>query len=223
VNFVRDGSFSLDFLTGFRYLGLREDLQIGTTSSLLPGNTLLYAGHLYSAPATVTTTDRILSRSDFYGGQLGVRLQWVCADFFLNVVAKIAVGDSHEVNGVSGSSALYTTSAAPIQILQNGMFAYPSNLGHYTNDECAVVPELEIKLGYRLTSHMSIFAGYNLLYWSRVIQPGQQLNTLINPEVIPTNIAYGNPITQYYAQPVQIHAGTDYWAQGISGGLEFQF
>lgn len=63
--------------------------------------------------------------------------------------------------------------------------------------------------------------GYNLLVWSSVIRPGDQVNTVVNGTQVPSNAAFG-PLTGP-AQPAAPFDTTAFWAHGLSFGLSFLF
>ena len=58
-----------------------------------------------------------------------------------------------------------------------------SNIGHFSQSQFAVVPEIGVKLGYQLTPNLRLQAGYNFLFWSNVVRPGQQIDTSVNPNL----------------------------------------
>ena len=66
--------------------------------------------------------------------------------------------------------------AGPVlaQTLPGGILALPSNGGRRSDGEFTAVPEVEIKLGYQVGPYLSCTIGYNFLYWSRVVRPGQR-------------------------------------------------
>jgi hypothetical protein len=60
--------------------------------------------------------------------------------------------------------------------------------------------------------------GYNFLYWSNVIRPGNQVDRVINPNLLPPANGLGGP-----NRPTFEFHGSDFWAQGVSFGLEFRY
>ncbi len=83
----------------------------------------------------------------------------------------------------------------------------------------AVVPELGLNLGYQFTPVIRGFVGYNFIYWSDVVRPGQQIDLNVNRTFQP-----GSAIPRTGATvPGFPFTGTDFWAQGLTVGLEFRF
>jgi len=139
---------------------------------------------------------------------------------FVDLVGKLALGGTHEVTRVFGTSSLLARLVL-VQTLPGGILALPSNGGRRSDGEFTAVPEVEIKLGYQLGPYLSCTIGYNFLSWSRVVRPGQRIDRALSPAQIPT-FAEFDP-TQPPVRPLPLFTSTDFWVQGLSFGLEFQF
>jgi hypothetical protein len=59
--------------------------------------------------------------------------------------------------------------------------------------------------------------GYSLVYWSKVIRAGEQIDLNVNPSQFPPGDLVGAPQPQFRA------VTTDFWAQGLNFGLDFRF
>jgi hypothetical protein len=219
-NLYRGESLELALLAGFRYLGLKEDLTNTGSSAALEGQQVFFGGEAFNPPAITTTTDRFTTHNHFFGCQIGIWTEYRYGGTFVDVGGKVAIGATHEVVEVSGTSALFIGPGAPVQTLPGGLFALPSNIGRTSNDDFAVVPEVQVKVGYHLTKHWSVFAGYSFMYWSRVVRPGDQINRILTPEQIPT-FAEFVPSQAGAGQPFPVFRTTDFWAQGVNFGMEF--
>jgi hypothetical protein len=219
-NLLSYPSCTLEVLGGFRYLGLRENLKINGSTSPLAGEEVFFGGDVFDPPAVTSISDQIRTSNDFFGGQLGcrTRLQW--GEAFVDVAGKLALGDSHEVTRIDGTSSLLAGPVGPVRTLPGGLFALPSNIGRRSKDEFAVVPELEVRLGYQVRS-VNAFIGYNFLSWSRVARPGQQIDRTLNPSQIPTFREFVAGTQQ--GPPIPLANSTDFAVHGLSFGLEFKF
>ena len=82
-----------------------------------------------------------------------------------------------------------------------------------------MIPELGLTLGVRITSWFHATVGYSLLYFPNVVRAGDQIDRSVNPNLIPEP---NNPVTGSL-RPQFSFVETDYWAQGISFGGQFQF
>jgi Putative beta barrel porin-7 (BBP7) len=199
VNVLRNPHWNADLLGGFRCADLEENLHYDTKSEAVtdPGTNL-------------TTSDTFGTQNRFYGGQLGVRVEYQRGRLFANAVAKLALGATHESITIGGT-ALSTTPEGTISLAEGGIFTGASNIGRVTQDRFAVIPELGLTAGVQLTSHSRAFVGYNFLYWSDVVRPGSQVDTRVD-------FSSATPLV-----PVNPRTTTDFWAQGINFGLEFRY
>ena len=67
----------------------------------------------------------------------------------------------------------------------------------------------------------SLQLGYTFLYWSDVVRPAGALNPAIDPRVVPGRPEFA-PATAT-GNPVRLYPWDDFWAQGFSAGLRFQY
>ena len=111
---------------------------------------------------------------------------------------------------------------APDFVRSGGLLALRSNIGQYTEkDDFAVIPEVGINFGFQLTERWRLLAGYNFLYWGEIARPGQQVNPIVNPTLVPTSQLFGPPFGPI--QPSPFFNTTDFWAQGVTFGLAFNY
>jgi hypothetical protein len=221
VNLFRGSSLTLDVLGGFRYLDLREDLRIGGSSAPLPGFVVFFGGGSFAAPAVTSTFDRFHTGNQFYGGQLGTRIEYRSDRAFVQVAGKLALGETSQSVDVSGRSTLSAGPTNPVATLPGGLFAQPGNIGRFTDNAFTAIPEVEVKVGYQFTSHVRATVGYNFLYWSNVVRPGNQLNRSVDPGQVPTFGDFGAPGIGTLI-PTGVSTSS-FWAQGVSLGLEIGF
>jgi hypothetical protein len=201
-NAVQDDRRSLTMLVGARYLDLREDLGLGFSATAPDGSVLAFDDHFGT-------------RNQFWGGNVGARGELRFGGFSVGVSAEVALGDMHESVSVNGQ----TTFASSAGGFQNagGFFAQPSNSGRHTADVFAVVPEVGVQLGYDLTRHVRVFGGYDFLYVSDVVRPGDQIDRRINPSQFLGRGLVGPPL------PAPAFNHTDFWAQGLTFGLALRY
>jgi hypothetical protein len=91
-----------------------------------------------------------------------------------------------------------------------------------SRDQFAIVPELGLKVGYQLTHQLRFYAGYDLLYISKVLRPGDQIDRGINVSQTVQSTIAGNAAATG-TRPAFAFADSDFWAQGINLGLEFRY
>jgi hypothetical protein len=105
-----------------------------------------------------------------------------------------------------------------------GLLALPSNIGTESRDRFAVVPEVGVSLGYSVTDRLRVSVGYNFLYWSSVVRPGDQINRNLDVLQIPNfGIPAGAAVPTNPTQPVRQFNTTDFWAHGLTFGVEIRF
>ena len=85
-------------------------------------------------------------------------------------------------------------------------------------DSCifAVVPEVRVGVGYRLTDCIQVTVGYNLMWWTNVVRAGDQIDLAVNPNQLPPVVG-----------PIAVQApgirDTTMWVQGLSLGVLFNY
>jgi hypothetical protein len=232
TNFVgslyRGPQFVSDMLIGFRYVGLDESLGVISNSTVLPAGIIGFNGKPAPVGSTVTILDRFETRNDFYGGQVGARTLFHWNKLFVSLQGKLAVGNAHEVVHPLGSTSLSSpgVSGAPAILvppspLPGGILAVASNSGLFSRDEFTFIPEGTAKVGWNITDCITVSVGYTFLYWFDVARPSEQIDRVVNPGLVPSNLAFGSvtgPI-----RPLATVNKTDFWAQGISFGLEIRY
>ena len=207
-DYVASG-YRMDLISGFRFLQLNEDLVIAENITGLAGGPL--------AGQTINVVDRFSTRNNFYGGQVGARTEYYRGPWFVNVSGSVALGSTHQEVEIRGTS----TFTPPGVTQPGGLLALPTNIGNYSRDKFTVVPEIGINVGRQLTKNLRAYVGYNFIYWSSVVRPGDQIDPVINPTQIPTAAGPGTLVGP--ARPAFAFHDTDFWAQGINFGVAFSF
>jgi hypothetical protein len=215
----RSDCFSLDVLVGFRYLQLMEGMSITSTNAPLPGFSVPFAGALYNFPSVVTIWDNYKTVNHFYGGQIGLRGELHFGRVYLDVEGKLAMGTNQETLRVSGNTAL-TGPGGPREI-PAGLLALSTNSKLDSLDEFVLIPELKIRFGVCITQHIGLFMGYTLLYWPDAARSGNQIDRVVDPTLIPSNLSYGTGSGQ--TRPQFIFNKADFWAHGVHAGFEIRY
>lgn len=206
-------STQINGLVGFRYLELSERLGITEDLLALPGVPVL-AGN------TFLVRDRFDTHNQFYGGMVGLRAELRRSRISLIFNSKLALGGTHETVTRRGATR-FTSPAGTATDQDGGLLVLPTNSGTVHGNSFAVVPEVGLTLGWNITDRLRATIGYSLLYWSEVARPGDQIDRGINPSQIPTSLGPGTLLGA--ARPAPSLRGGDFWAQGITFGLEFGF
>jgi hypothetical protein len=214
VNLYHRPCLELTLLTGFRYADLRENIEIyNTTKDLIFNN-------------VTSLTDYFRTVDQFYGGQLGSRLAVQFHRFSLDITGKVALGATHQVVDIQGN-IFQAGPNAPVPpgvgIFPGGVYTQSSNLGKRTADQFAVLPSLEVKWGCALNQRSRVFVGYDLLYWSQVVRPGNQISSIVNLTQNAVLDPNGQGKLVGPAQPAPLFNRSDFWAQGLTAGFEVRY
>ena len=204
--------YRLDALVGYRYLRLTDRLGINEDlTSTDPTSTTVPAG------TRLAVADQFDTSNNFNGADLGLTGEWRCGCWVVEGLAKVALGVNSSELDVNGSTTVTVPGFAPLT-QSGGLLALSSNSGHFSKDRFGVVPEVGIKVGYDITSHVRLAVGYDFLYWNDVMRAGSQIDTVVNPNLLPPATAGGpsRPATR-------LGDSTDVWVQGVSFSLEFRF
>jgi hypothetical protein len=203
---VRRDGFQLNALAGVRYLDLHESIGLS-------------APNLFDFVNNINEThvDAFNTRNVFCGAQIGAKLAYCFGIVSAEVTAKFAFGDNHENITVQGTSTQSGPGATNPGTFLGGILAQPTNIGARSHDELTVIPELTFQAGCNVLENLRVFVSYNFLYWNSVVRPGAEIDHNVNPTQI-----FGMPLAGP-AAPVPQYNRTDFWAQGVSCGLELRF
>jgi hypothetical protein len=219
-NIVSTPCHHLNFLTGFRFMRLNEELTITETFARLPN-----APRTLGLPNVLSgvVTDKFSTVNEFYGANFGIDGEIRRGRFTLGGRAAIAVGEVFQTVQIDGMQALrYDTGAAAM--FPGGLLALPgASLGNFKRDQFAVMPEIGVKLGYDLLPHLRLTVGYNLIYLSSVLRPGDQVDTALDVTRIPNFPLNPAPTPLVYTRPLPPLRDTGLTLQGITLGLQYNF
>lgn len=208
--------YRIDALAGFDYLNLREDLKIteNGTNSTSP----LIAPNLRGA--TFVNVDDFRTHNQFYGAEVGGQGSFRFGNVTLDVRAMLGLGETHSSVDITGSQVV--TGPAGTQTFIGGLLAAPTNIGRHTRNRFSVVPEVTVDLGYQLTDWLRVYVGYDFIYWTNVLRPGEQVDTVIDIAQVP-NLAPAGVAPTGAARPGVLLRESDFWAQGVHFGAEVRY
>jgi hypothetical protein len=204
----------LDFLGGLRFAQLTESLNINESVVLTGANPLnLPAGTM------AAVSDHFGTRNEFFGGQVGLDANFHYCNWSVDLLGKIALGDTYQVININGSQVVINP-ASGTNFFPGGLLALPSNSGRFTGNRFSVLPELGIKLGYNVTDNLKLTVGYTAMYWSNVVRPGDQIDPVLNINQIPN---FSRSPIAGVASPIVPFKETAFWAEGLTLGLEYNY
>jgi hypothetical protein len=204
--------YRIDWLGGYRYLNFSDRLNINETiTNLSPANFIMPG-------TTLAVGDRFDTRNMFNGFNTGLSGQFQRGAWAVEGLAMIAVGDNHRVVDIAGATTV-TVPGFPAMTNAGGLLALPSNIGHFSGDHTAVIPQFGANLYYQIAPWMRATVGYTFLLWPQVVRSADAIDTAVNPNQLPP----GNPLGGGQTHPVFTGGTSTFWAQGISAGLQLRF
>lgn len=198
-----DDNCRLDLFGGFRFLQLDELLRYSTTTTLDRFN------------SGVDGYDAFDTQNDFYGGQIGARFQALFHRLILNLQGQIALGGTCAGLDIRGANSFRALDGS-VSVEPGNIYSQSTNLGRHSRNLLTFVPQLGASVGYQCCECCTLQVGYDFLYWSRVVRPGDQIDLQVNPT------AFGGAPTGP-ARPTGLLDTTDFWAQGVTFSLLFSF
>src|SRR5262249_6748429 len=151
-----NGRLYLDLLAGAHFLQMRDRLDLTATGRLLPDQAILYG-----------ETDHYRVDNRFFGGQAGLRVEYVVGRWFCNLRGTIALGGTQETLRTFGDRLVQSPTSR--EALPFGLYILPSNTGRFVRTEFDTVSEIGANVGCQLTRHLRLLTGYTLLLWNNPI------------------------------------------------------
>ncbi len=189
-----------DLLLGYRYLQLNEAVSVN--ENLVGGAT---------EPGRFLINDKFDTLNQFNGVDLGILYNRRRGLWSLDLLGKLAVGNTHQVVDIRG-----TTQIDGGAVQTGGLLAQTSNIGRHERDRFSFLPELGATVGYYLTPNFKLKAGYSVIFWSSVVRPGDQIDLDVNPNFLPpTAVPFTGP-----QRPGFKFVDSDYYVHGANLGAE---
>ena len=208
-----------EVFAGYRHLGLRESLTVTEDITVIgPGGDRLAITDPIGT--RVVVQDRFATRNDFNGGQIGALYERRIGRWDWDARGSVALGSTHQVLDIDGFQVRQRPGAAPMTF-RGGLLAAGPNLGHFTRDRFSVVPEISLNVGYQVTPGLRVYAGYNFLYWTNVVRPGDQIDRTVDLTFVPNALAGANFSGQFRPRP--LFKQSDLAVNGIQVGLDWRW
>jgi hypothetical protein len=212
--------FRADLLAGFRYLHLNEDLKL-TEDAVRRSPSADFPDEIVGT--RIVLFDQFSTTNNFYGGQIGTSLGYVRNRWTLDLRATVALGSNQQRLEIDGGQTRAPLAGGGTFTAVGGLLALPTNIGEYERNVFSVVPEVGVNVGYQVTDHWRAFVGYNFLYWSNVIRPGDQIDTTVDVTRVPRFVPPGANVPPDGPRPAVLFQNTDFWAQGVNFGAEYRW
>lgn len=234
----RESRYTLDWVWGLKWLQLKESLRFTVETTTLP-----------NSPASFNSSqfvDRFQITNDFLAGQMGLKGECKFGRFHLEGTVKGALGASIEEMKIHGSSKTITgtvwflTAGTGNETLAGGIFAQPSNNGEHCKALFSYGVEARANSVFDITENWAIDLGYTVLWISKVLRPGNQIDRKINstrtaladasrattgvgPGPVPFGTPASAPVPEGSSAPEILFKQSSFWAQGLNAGLRLSF
>ena len=206
-----------DLVGGFRYLGQKDELRSDQSSTVLNPGTVGFGGRLPPHRTSSRCATHLQTNNNFYGGQIGAQGRLQAGPWAFDIGAKVGLGTNEEQLQGLGRTLL-TTSTGATYYQPGGLFV-PPNLTEIDRCQLGFISEVNLRVGYKLTKRCLVSVGYTFLFWGNIIRPAEQINAAVDPRVVPSSLSFNPAVAP---APFQLHA-SDFWAQGLTVGLEYRY
>jgi hypothetical protein len=198
----------LDLLLGYRFMRYDDSVIINDAWDFIPNSG-------FFGPIHFNSQDTFSATNEFHGGEIGIKAQKYWGPLSAEIVAKCAFGNNHQQMYIDGSNTIISGGSS--STTAGGLLAQPTNMGTYDRNVFAILPEGDVNLRLDLTPRLRATVGYTYVYMNRVQRSGEAINTTVNP----TQLSGGT--LQGPAEPSFTFNSTPFWAQGITGGIEYRW
>ena len=202
-----DAGWRMFFLGGYRFFWLSDDLDM--TGTIQP------VGPLFAAGSRLEVFDSFDTENQFHGGEIGLQTELASGPWSVGIITKVALGNNHQTLEIDGETRALGGVAPAISA--GGLYAQPSNIGRFSDDRFAVLPEASVTFGYQLTPCMRLTTGYNFIYINRVLRAAEQIDRSINPTQFDGGALVGD------ARPARTINEGEFWMHGLSAGIELKW
>lgn len=186
-------------LGGYRFYQYDSDLTITENLTVLPNTTTpLVPG------TTFFVEDHFRTRNEFHGGELGLQGYKQHCWWWVDGMAKVALGRQSRTVIVDGQTITDVPGGGSTDEAGGLLTSSVTNIGRYHDSDFVLVPEFRLGIGALLSRSWSIHAGYNVIVWGDVARAASHLPPDL--EVDPRNLP-----------PVQSGGGSEPEFPGIRG------
>jgi hypothetical protein len=208
-----------EWFAGYRNVSMQETLSITENINVVgPG-----AGRVSITDpvgSVVFVRDTFKTNNYFNGGQIGALYERQWGRFSVCSRGSIAFGVTHQEIDIDGFQVRTQPGKPPMAFTGGGLLAAGPNIGSFTRNEFSVVPELTVNVGYRVSPSLRVYGGWNLLYWSNVVRPGDQIDGVVDVTFVPNAPAVP---PSGLARPTVPFRQSDMWISGIQFGAEWRW
>ncbi len=204
----------LDVLGGYRFLRFADRLDVQQEETSLSANN----PNLVVPGTRINAADQFSTKNEFNGFDFGLDGAFHRGRFDLDLCFNLLVGFTKQDVDIFGLTTVDVPGAAPVT-RTGGLLALSPNIGHFSRgNEVSVIPMFDAKLGYQFTPNVKATLGYTVLYWNNVVRAADQVDTTVNPTLLPGSRSSAGALRPAF----ELRRG-NIWVDGLELGLEFCF
>jgi hypothetical protein len=214
----KDCDSNATLFVGYRNLDLIESININENIDVVgtSGTRLIVNDPVGTH---VNVNDRFATGNYFNGGQIGGTYERRWGGFDLDFRGSVAFGATYQQLNIIGGQTVSIPGQTPQQY-RGGLLAVGPAIGNFDRSRFSVVPELTVTAGYWITQNLKVHVGYNFLYWTDVIRPGDQIDRLVNLSYVPNTPAVG---ASTVVSPQALFKQSDMLVHGVQFGVEWRW
>jgi len=198
---------SFGFLAGYQIAQIDESLLIESVTVGVP-------------PQSIAVSDLFDARNEFHGGIFGLRGDYRCGQFGVELLGRFGFGNMRQSIFIDGST-ITTAADGSTDTRARGLLAQPeTNGGSHQQDKFSFTNEAGVKLAFYPVEHLKLSLGYSLMYWSSVVRPGHEIDTSVDSRLL---TALAPPLQPPATRPAFTFDPTDYLVHGLTLGGELRF
>jgi hypothetical protein len=173
---------------------------------------------LFTGQTFLNIQDNFTAYNEFIGGQIAFQARQRIHRGVIDLITKVAVGPNYQTGQISGFTRVRDESTRTITTAPQGLYAQPTNIGVYRQEEISIVPEFGVNFGYFITPNFKFSVGYGTFWMSNVLRPSSLIDTTVN--IQPLNVE--TPIPPLRPGRPRLES-SDFWAQWVNLSFEFMF
>ncbi len=195
----------VDAIAGYRYSRLIDHVNIHDEEiNINSADTNFLTNYTFG--------DNYTGSNQFHGADIGLDTVFTRGCWSLDILTKVGLGNNRQTVTLDGLAIVdSSTRGGTIQTFAGKQI--------YTRDNFSAIPELTATVGYQVTDHFKLSAGYDMLYWSNVVRAADHI--AVEPR---SGLPFGTAsIPAVLPPPPFVFNESFYWAQGVKVGGEFRF
>ena len=204
-------STRIDCYAGYRYFRVREGVRVleNLESTSLTGPAVL--------GTQIDLFDDFQTRNEFHGGTVGMVVMQQYKRLTAEMTTRLSLGNINREAVINGATTV-TVPGLPQVSRAGGLLAQPSNIGTFTDDDFAVLPEFQFNLLYNVTRHTQFVVGYSFMWLGDIVRPGDIIDPNVNGLALDPTIPVTGP-----TRPRFDFQDSEMWLMGLNFGFQFDF